>query len=91
MTPNSWRTTVRSFPAEKRVLAARLQTGVAIRGIADKGYRGEYDILSIPTSMDSEDVREFKSRALSHHENFNARIFNYDVMSDTFRSKGDKI
>ena len=73
-----------------RVLQAREETGVKIRGIADRGYRGERDILSVPSSNDEEVVRDFKGRALSRHENFNGRIFNFDVMSETFRSKGNK-
>lgn len=71
-----------------RTQQARDESGIKHRGIADKGYRGEREYLSIPTSHDSKEVRDFKARALTRHENFNGRISNFDCMDEVFRHKG---
>lgn len=73
---------------KQRLQESRDASGVQYRGIADRGYRGEREYLSVPTSQDTEEVRDFKGRALSRHENFNGRIATYAIVEHTFRSKG---
>jgi O6-methylguanine-DNA--protein-cysteine methyltransferase len=53
--------------------------------IADKGYRGEKDIISTPSSQDPPELRKFKSRARARHESFNARIKNFRCLDMRFR------
>ena len=53
--------------------------------VADKGYRGERTLISIPSSQDSNEVRDFKARALSRHETFNGRMKNFDCLAEVFR------
>ena len=50
-------------------------------GIADKGYRGESVLLALPTSHDAAEVREYKSRALAHHEKCNGQLKNFGCLS----------
>lgn len=64
---------------------AREASGVDHRGIADRGYRGERSLLSVPSSQDTSYVRNFKQRALSRHENFNGRLKNFDCLEERFR------
>ena len=64
---------------------ARENSQVKHRGIADRGYRGERALLSVPSSMDTPEVRYFKQRALSRHENFNGRLKNFDCLEERFR------
>jgi len=78
------------FPAGKNdvsVFRAALnqRMGNGKLGIADKGYRGEGDLLAVPTSHDTPDVREFKSRALARHEKFNGQLKNFGCLSNQFR------
>ena len=54
-------------------------------GIADKGHRGEGAHLTMAMSIDSQEVREFKSRALARHEKFNGQVKNFGCMSEQFR------
>jgi hypothetical protein len=63
------------------------------KAIADKGYRGEEvddGIISLHNSLDSDEVRTFKSRARARHENFNGRLKRYGVLEGTFRHHVDK-
>ena len=53
--------------------------------IADKGYNNEAQI-STPNPFDSKELKEFKSRARARHENFNARIKEFRILSERFRS-----
>lgn len=69
---------------KQKILDSR-QSGVQHRALGDKGYRGERDVLSVPSSHDTPEVRDFKSRALSRHETFNARLKTFDCLDDTFR------
>jgi hypothetical protein len=39
--------------------------------IADKGYQGEKQLISIPNSLDIAEVKELKQRAQAWHESFN--------------------
>jgi len=70
---------------KQKMLDTRAARGVEHRGIADKGYRGEQGLLSIPSSCDPERVRDFKGRALSRHETFNGRMKNFDCLDERFR------
>lgn len=54
-------------------------------GIADKGYRGESELLTMSSSLDAPEVREFKSRALARHEKFNGQLKNFGCLSEQFR------
>ena len=54
-------------------------------GIADKGYRGEAVLLAASSSLDTPEVREFKSRALARHEKFNGQMKNFGCLSEQFR------
>lgn len=70
---------------KQKIEEARLRSGVKHRGIADRGYRGERDFLSVPSSQDTAAVRDFKARALSRHETFNGRLKNFDCLDERFR------
>jgi hypothetical protein len=57
-----------------------------VLGLADQGYNGvAKDLITHNSSHDSEEVREFKSRALSRHENFNRRITSFEVLKQQYR------
>ena len=58
--------------------------------VGDRGYRGEADLITIPSSHDGQDVRDFKSRALSRHETFNGRLKNFTVLDERFRHGHDR-
>lgn len=68
-----------------KVLDSRKESGVKHRVIGDKGYRGESEILSVPTSHDTEEVRDFKGRAMSRQETFNARMKVFNCLDERFR------
>jgi hypothetical protein len=55
------------------------------RAIGDKGYRGEPNTISTPSSRDPEELRRFKSRARARHESFNGRIKNFKCLAERFR------
>lgn len=66
--------------------ASRGPNGGDVLGVADKGYKGvAKEFISHSSSRDSPEVREFKSRALSRHENFNGRLTNFAVLKQEFR------
>jgi hypothetical protein len=71
-----------------KILESQGRSGVQHRAIGDKGYRGEREIVSVPSSHDKAEVRTFKSRALARHETFNARMKNFDCLEDRFRHTG---
>lgn len=73
-----------------KILEARKRSGVNHRAIGDKGYRGERDVLSVPSSHDTEEVRDFKGRAMSRQETFNARMKNFDCLDERFRHSIEK-
>jgi hypothetical protein len=54
------------------------------RAIDDKGYRGEPNTISTPSSRDPEELRRFKSRARARHESFNGRIKNFKCLAERF-------
>lgn len=70
------------------ILESRGRSGVDHRAIGDKGYRGEREVLSVPSSHDTEEVRTFKGRALSRQETFNSRMKNFDCLDERFRHTG---
>ena len=56
------------------------------KGIGDSGYRGEPTKISFHRPKHSKDMTNFINRARARHENFNARIKNYNILSNCFRS-----
>ncbi len=61
------------------------------RAITDGGYRGEMnDHTAPPSNKDSREVKKFKNRVRARHENFNARIKAFKILSETFRSVLEK-
>lgn len=60
------------------------------RGIADRGYQGEPNFLSLPNSHDEPGLRKFKGRVRSRQETFNGRIKFFECLSGTFRHGIDK-
>lgn len=61
------------------------ETGVTVRGIADKGYRGEPDYLSTRNELDPEEIAEFKNRACARQETFNRLLKLFKCLRDPFR------
>jgi hypothetical protein len=62
------------------------------KAIADSGYSGvEGGGVSTPNKLDTAEVKEFKRRARARHENFNGRIKNFGVLSQTFRHKKNRL
>jgi hypothetical protein len=53
--------------------------------IADKGYRGENEKISIPNSHDSLEVKDFKKRARARHETINKRLKDFKILSERYR------
>jgi len=60
------------------------------KAIADGGYEGYENLLSMPSSMDKPHVRRFKSRARCRHEAFNAEIKKYGSMSTYWKHGMEK-
>jgi DDE superfamily endonuclease len=71
-----------------KILESQAHSGVQHHAIGDKGYRGEREIVSVPSSHDKPEVRTFKARALARHETFNARLKNFDCLEERFRHTG---
>lgn len=59
------------------------------RVIADKGYTAGSDEercrLAVPNTLDSEEVKRFKSVARSRHENYNRLLKHYQCLNQKFR------
>ena len=53
--------------------------------IADRGYRGEPQVVSLPNNLDDPVVKKFKSRARCRQETFNARLKNFAVLANCFQ------
>jgi hypothetical protein len=68
-----------------RMLEAREASGVDYQGIGDRGYRGESELLTVPSSVDTDEVKEFKGRALARQETFNSRLKCFDCLDERFR------
>jgi len=60
------------------------------KAVADSGYDG-LEGVSLPNPHDTWKVKEFKKRARARHENFNGRIKNFGILSQTFRHKKDRM
>ena len=58
-----------------------------IKAVGDKGYRGESKYISTHNACDSDEVREFKKRALARHESLNKHLKNFKSLSERFRHK----
>ena len=74
----------------KTALLGKLQQmtahdGVTLKGIGDKGYRGEPQYLSTKNSLDPAEIAEFKNRVMARHETFNQKLKMFDVLSGVFR------
>jgi hypothetical protein len=62
------------------------------QAIADSGYSGvRGGGVSTPNRLDTAEVKEFKRRARARHENFNGRIKNFGILSQTFRHKINRV
>lgn len=59
--------------------------GVTVRGIGDKGYRGEPDYLSTRNDLDPAEVAEFKNRVCARQETFNQKLKMFECLRDVFR------
>ena len=68
-------------------LKEKMEATGNIKAIGDKGHRGEGELISIHNAEDSEEVREFKKRALARHESLNSRLKNFACLSERFRHK----
>jgi hypothetical protein len=54
------------------------------RAIKDLGYRGEMDTKTAPpNSKDSKELKMFKNRARARHDNFNAHLKAFKILSET--------
>lgn len=60
------------------------------RVIADRGYKGEPLVLSVPSHYDSKALANFKSRARCRHEAFNGRLKAYASLANTFTHGDEK-
>lgn len=60
---------------------------VGKRVIADKGYRGENEIISTPNDFDPPVLKGFKKRARARHETFNGRIKRFAILTERFRHR----
>jgi hypothetical protein len=67
-------------------LKTKLQRGHP--AIADEGYRGEPDFISIRNPYDAPDVKYFKGRAKARHETVNSRLKAFGILSQPFRTNG---
>jgi hypothetical protein len=57
------------------------------KAIGDFGYRGFPSTISFHNGLDTEPVREFKTRARQRHESYNGMLKQFQVLSDRFRCK----
>ena len=53
-------------------------------GVADGGYE-DATFLCLPNSLDSDDLKKFKSKARCRHESLNGRLHNFKILQDKFR------
>ncbi len=59
------------------------------KAIADEGYRGFPDQISLAHSLDSPEVKEFKARAWQRHEIYNSKLKVFGILSERFRCKNN--
>lgn len=55
--------------------------------IGDDGYTGYPGLISTANGLDSEEVKEFKTRARQRHEIYNGKLKQFDILSVRFRCK----
>lgn len=53
--------------------------------IADDGYKGEPERISLRNEFDPREIAEFKERVMARHETFNQRLKNFNCLSQRFR------
>jgi hypothetical protein len=76
---------------KEKGLARKLQKH-GKKGIADSGYNGYPQLLSLPNNKhDDKEVMQFKSRARLRHEGFNRMLKTFDCLSDTFRHSKEQL
>jgi hypothetical protein len=76
-------TTFRSKNDPYAGLKSKIKDGK--RGIADSGFRGEPEKLSISREQDTAEVSEMKRRAKSRQETVFSRLKNFQILSNVFR------
>jgi hypothetical protein len=54
------------------------------RGIGDSGYQGEPGKLTFHRPAHSKEMTNFIDRVRARHKNFNARIKNFNILSNCF-------
>ena len=69
-------------------LLERIPVGKSV--IADGGYRGKPQVVSVPNNYDDPDLRKFKRRARCRQETFNARLKNFRVLDNRFCQQHQK-
>ena len=69
-------------------LMARLKND-GKKAIGDEGYRGFPEEISTQNTLDSKEVREFKTRARQRHEVYNSFLKQFEILSDRFRCKNN--
>ena len=55
------------------------------RIIADGGYGGEEDVISLKNDLDPREVAKFKDRAMARQEKFNGLLKNFNILRMAFR------
>ena len=83
------------FPSgqgDREIFKAALRAKIPRGHIAlmDRGYRGGGKCVSTVNSLDSDELNEFKTRALARHENFNARLKRFKILREKFRCSHKK-
>lgn len=65
------------------------------KGLADKGYKGEEDLLCMRNEFDPTELAEYKDRSLARQEVFNGFLKKFEVLRGTWRhikiSHGDAL
>ena len=79
------------FPASRHDITIFREDGLLDQmpaghlAIADKGYRGEPNVVATANSRDQEPVRALKGAARARQESFNARIKVFKCLDERFR------
>jgi hypothetical protein len=61
------------------------------RLIADRGYNGCDEKLSVPNDHDTLRASKFKGRARSRHETFNGRLKEFNILNQSYRHSPKKV
>ena len=77
---------------DREIFKNRLRAMIPRGHIAlmDRGYRGGGKCVSTVNGLDSDELNEFKTRALARHENFNSRLKRYAILRERFRCQHNK-